>query len=232
MLHRRAYQALQTGGPQSSMSSWRGNPASALQTGLRSATQAIVMMHLGPLTMLKDILQPCCLYCSLSGTRLARILIICNERPPGTKTFIVLSYKSRRLLPTHPMMLPTGCRGIGTAEQHAALEAEAQKKRKKKKNAAARRRAQAEEEAAAEQSLDPAEPVGGAAPDDWPAGVVMASQAQRSLCCVCPGRQPQPIRQHTPVELAIPALNVTCRLGPATLCMLWESCNDHLGGEY
>ena len=145
---------------------------------------------------------------------------------------IVLSHKSRRLLPTHSRMLPIGCRGIGTAEQHAALEAEAQKKRKKKKNAAARRRAQAEEEAAAEQSLDPAEPVGGAAPDDWPAGVVMASQAQCSLCCVCPGRQPQPIRQHTPVELAMPALNVTCRLGPATLCMLWESCNDHLGGEY
>ena len=100
-----------------------------------------------------------------------------NDRALGSERFYAVSHKSQWLQPIHPVMLVSGCRGIGNADQQSALETEAQKKRRKKKNAAARRRAQAEEEAAAEQSLDSAGPVEGAVPDDWPAGVLMSSQA-------------------------------------------------------
>ena len=133
------------------------------------------MMYLTAWTMLNDEML---LVLQYSRHKTLQEVSYCGMRGLlELKDFYAVSHKSQWLQPIHPVMLPSGCRGIGNADQHSALETEAQKKRRKKKNAAARRRAQAEEEAAAEQSLDSAGPVEGAVPDDWPAGVLMTSQA-------------------------------------------------------
>ena len=155
-----------------------------------------------------------------------------NEKALDTKTFCC-SESSVMMATAHTsLMLTSGCRGIGTAEEQSALEIEAQKKRRKKKNAAARRRAQAEEEAAAEQSLDSAEPVGGAVTDDWPAGVSWLHKPNL-LCAAYVVGAHLSLKACTIFgELAMPALNVTCWLGPAMLCAPWQSCRYTLGGSY
>ena len=77
------------------------------------------MMYLTPWTMLK---YEMLLVLQYSRHTTLQEVSYCGMRGRwDLKEMYAVSHKSQWLQPIHPVTLPSGCRGIGNADQHAAL---------------------------------------------------------------------------------------------------------------